>query len=208
MPDDGTPAVLASDAEREHSCSVLREASVEGRLTLDEFSLRVDRALAARTRADLLAVTVDLPAVRPSREPIRTSVAVLSSMDRRGFWRVGEQSGAVAVLGSCTLDLRGALISGPVTTIDATVVMGSLEVIVPEGIEVELDGVCFMGSRTVKLAGGPPAIGAPVVRITGTTVMGSVTVRDSPTLGERLSGALDRMLGAGSSTATPQTPPR
>ncbi len=195
MADDSTPAVLASDAEREHVCSLLREASVEGRLTLDEFSQRVDRALAGRTRADLAAVTSDLPAVRPAREPVRTSVAVLSSVDRRGFWRVGEQSSVVAVMGSCKLDLRGALIAGPVTTIEAVVVMGSLEVIVPEGVEVELEGGSFMGSRTLELAGGPPPIGAPVVRITGMSIMGTVTVRDSPTLRERPSGAVDRMLG-------------
>ncbi len=205
MTDEPLPAVLASDAEREHVCSVLRDASVDGRLTLDEFSIRVDRALAARTRADLAAVTADLPSVRPAREPIRASVAVLSSLERTGFWRAGERSGAVAILGSCRLDLRGALISGPVTTIDATVVMGSLEVIVPQGVEVELEGSSFMGSQTVKLNAGPPTTGAPVVRITGTTVMGSVTVRDSPTLGERLGGAIDRMLGGGGQP--PQAPP-
>jgi hypothetical protein len=194
--DPAPPAVLASDAERELVCSQLREAAVDGRLTLDEFTQRVDRALAARTRAALAVVTGDLPAVRAGRPPVRSSVAVMSTVDRRGFWRVGDHSFVVAVMGNCRLDLRGALIGGPVTVIDARVLMGSLEVVVPQGVEVELEGASFMATRKSKLNGPPPPTGAPVVRITGFAVMGSVTVRDSPTLGERLRGAIDRTLGA------------
>src|SRR2546429_929816 len=138
MADPGSPAVLASDAEREHVCSQLREAAADGRLTLDEFTARVERALGARTRSDLAVVTGDLPAARAGRPPVRSSVAIMSRVDRRGFWRVGERSVAVAVMGNCRLDLRGALISGPVTVVDAIVFMGRLEVIVPEGVEVEV----------------------------------------------------------------------
>src|SRR5262245_13015232 len=116
MTDVPVPAVLASNAELEQVCAVLREASVEGRLTLEEFSVRVDRAPGARTQADLAAVTADLPAVRPAREPISRSAAALSSIERTVFWRAGERSTAVAILGSYKLDLRGALISGLVTT--------------------------------------------------------------------------------------------
>ena len=41
------PAILASDAEREHSIALLQGGVVEGRLTLEEFSDRVSRAQAA-----------------------------------------------------------------------------------------------------------------------------------------------------------------
>jgi len=40
------PAILAGDAEREHSTQLLSQAVVEGRLTLEEFSDRVGRAQA------------------------------------------------------------------------------------------------------------------------------------------------------------------
>ena len=40
---------------------VLKDAFVDGRLTRDEFGARTDRALAARTRADLAALIADLP---------------------------------------------------------------------------------------------------------------------------------------------------
>lgn len=49
------------DAEREAVAAQLREHYADGRLTLDELNERLDQAFAARTRADLTAVTRDLP---------------------------------------------------------------------------------------------------------------------------------------------------
>jgi hypothetical protein len=205
-PEPSPPAILASDAERERTSEVLRQASVEGRLTLDEFSVRVERALAARTRDELEAVTQDLPAIAPTRpaqpvpgmvprQAVRSSVSIISSIERKGFWRADETMLAVSVMGSCKLDLRGATISAPVTTINAYVVMGSLDVIVPFGVEVELEGTAIMGSKESKLKGPPPGPGAPIVRINAFSLMGSVTVRDSARLGERLRQAIEDRLG-------------
>jgi hypothetical protein len=200
------PSILASDAERERTSEVLRQASVEGRLTLDEFSVRVEQALAARTRDELQAVTRDLPAIAPTRpaeqvpgmvprRAVRTSVSIMSGVERKGFWRVDETTLAVSVMGSCKLDLRGAAISAPVTTINAYVVMGSVDVIVPFGVEVELEGIAIMGSKESKLKGPPPGPGAPIVRVNAFALMGSVTVRDSARLGERLRQAIEDRLG-------------
>ena len=44
---DETPAVRASDAEREQTVARLRDATAEGRLSLEEFAQRADRAFAA-----------------------------------------------------------------------------------------------------------------------------------------------------------------
>jgi hypothetical protein len=198
--------ILASDAERERTSEVLRQASVEGRLTLDEFSERVEQALAARTRDELQAVTRDLPVIAPTsraqpvrgtvgRQPVRASVSIMSGVERRGFWRVDEETLAVSVMGSCKLDLRGAAISAPVTTINAYSLMGSVDVIVPFGIEVELEGIAIMGMKEAKLTGPPPAPGAPVVRVNAFTIMGSVIVRDKARLGERLRKAIEDRLG-------------
>lgn len=208
MPDETPPSILASDAERERTSEVLRQASVEGRLTLDEFSQRVEQALTARTRDELQAVTRDLPAIAPTRmvesprgagatrQAIRASVSIMSGVERKGFWRVDEETLAVAVMGSCKLDLRGAAISAPVTTINAYVVMGNVDVIVPFGVEVELEGLAIMGTKEAKLSGPPPAPGAPVVRVNAFALMGAVTVRDKPTLGERMRKAIeDRLSG-------------
>jgi hypothetical protein len=191
----GELAVRASDAERRETTERLKRACVEGRLTLDEFGERVERALAVRTRGDLDALTADLPVTAVSgavaavgeavarvdhRTAVSTTLALMSSADRTGRWRIGEESRVIAVMGGCKLDLRSATISAPVTVIRAYVLMGNVNVIVPEGVEVELDGLAVMGSRSMKLKGPPAAAAAPVVRIEGWVLMGDLTVRDRP----------------------------
>jgi hypothetical protein len=52
----------ASHADRERVVGILKAAFVQGMLDQDEFGQRVSRALAARTHADLAALTADLPA--------------------------------------------------------------------------------------------------------------------------------------------------
>jgi Domain of unknown function (DUF1707) len=69
----GTPAagdgrLRASHGDREQVVDVLKAAFVQGRLTQDELEARVGQALAARTYADLAALTSDLPA-EPDRAP-------------------------------------------------------------------------------------------------------------------------------------------
>jgi hypothetical protein len=48
---------------------VLKAAFVQGRLVKDEFDLRVGQAFAARTQAELAAVTADLPAEPATAQP-------------------------------------------------------------------------------------------------------------------------------------------
>jgi len=59
----GDPKVRASDADRERTATLLREHHAVGRLTAEEFSERVDKALAARTLGDLEVLLADLPAI-------------------------------------------------------------------------------------------------------------------------------------------------
>ncbi len=55
------PVRGVGDAEREHAVTSLRDHCTAGRLTLDEFSERVDAALGSRTRGELEATLDDLP---------------------------------------------------------------------------------------------------------------------------------------------------
>jgi len=57
----GQAAERASDSDRDHVVTLLRDHLAVGRLTLDEFSERTGSALAARTRGELDAVLADLP---------------------------------------------------------------------------------------------------------------------------------------------------
>jgi hypothetical protein len=61
----GRGRLRASHADREQVIGTLKAAFVQGMLDKDEFDLRVGQAFAARTYAELAAVTADIPA-RPS----------------------------------------------------------------------------------------------------------------------------------------------
>jgi DUF1707 SHOCT-like domain len=73
-----------SDSEREAVVATLREHFFAGRLSVDEFTERVERAYSARTAGDLAAVDDDLPALegvsrrrrKPWLVPGNTSFAV------------------------------------------------------------------------------------------------------------------------------------
>jgi hypothetical protein len=74
----GQGRLWASHADREQVIDVLKTAFVQGRLDRDELGLRVGRALASWTCADLAALTADIPArLAPARppQPARESVS-------------------------------------------------------------------------------------------------------------------------------------
>jgi len=62
-PAAGSDQLRAGHADREQVIEALKVAFVHGRLTKDELDTRAGRALSARTRADLAALTADIPAV-------------------------------------------------------------------------------------------------------------------------------------------------
>ena len=63
--DPSASELLASDADREHVTSVLQRGVAEGRLSLDDFQLRLDRALQAHTFGELAPLIRDLPPPLP-----------------------------------------------------------------------------------------------------------------------------------------------
>ncbi len=58
-----------SDREREGAVDLLSEHAAQGRLNVEELDARVDGALAARTRAELAALTRDLPVSAQGERP-------------------------------------------------------------------------------------------------------------------------------------------
>lgn len=58
-----------SDGEREAVATRLRDAAAEGRLDPEELDERLTTAYAARTRADLVPLTRDLPVPGPAPPP-------------------------------------------------------------------------------------------------------------------------------------------
>ena len=178
--------MLASDNDRDIALALLREASVDGRLTLEELAERAEQVQVARTRDDVAAATAGLDAAAPA--PVEEGVkhrALFSSFTRQGRWRIARQGRYSAVFGSVKLDLREAVLPGPEVDIEARASFGSVEVIVPEGVLVELSGGGALSSQDLKVQGDAPE-GAPLLRIHHRGVCGSLTVRSKPKLVEQL----------------------
>ena len=83
-PEPLTHVARLSDAERDQAVELLRDHSVQGRLSHDTFMRRIDLALQARERAELDALTSDLP---PAQGPVSRllvgSVQALSAFGLR-----------------------------------------------------------------------------------------------------------------------------
>ncbi|MGA3154729.1 MAG: DUF1707 domain-containing protein [Streptosporangiaceae bacterium] len=76
---------LALQADRERVIDVLKAAFVQGRLDIDELDLRVGRALASRTFAELATVSADLPAGPAGAQPPRWLMSKAARWGASGF---------------------------------------------------------------------------------------------------------------------------
>lgn len=184
-PDDAAaPSLRVSDADRDAVVELLAQRTADGTLTLDEFAQRVDTALTARTRADLERARADLPAAAPAaasrRSPTNTVLSIMAGAGKKGRWRCGERVTAVAVMGGCYIDFRGAEIDAPVVHVTAVAVMGGIDIVVPEGIEVSLDGLPVMGGKSMQVKNVPVLPGSPRILVHAFPIMGGVTVRSRP----------------------------
>lgn len=170
----GDASYRASDAEREQAVDALREHLLAGRLTLEEFSERVEATLGARVGADLARVQQDLPAVpAPSRrKPARFTGALFGHVVRRGRLRLQHWTLAVSALADIDLDLREASIDSPQTTLTVFAVGGNADIYVPEGLNVDVSGLTVFGHRRDwghdLAADDAPAICVRVIGVLGT----------------------------------------
>jgi hypothetical protein len=207
LPERPDPSQLRiSDADRHQVAELLREAAGEGRLEIDELDERLEATFAAKTYADLVPITVDLPVqpqaqaavparrAAPTSTTYETSLALLGSASRKGAWLVPERHTAFAMMGGVDLDLREATFAAREVTIVANTIMGAVDIAVDAHTVVVIDGVGLMGSfeqgrDRVEAQLSPDS---PVVRVKGFALMGSVTVvRKGPpktSIRQRLTG--------------------
>ena len=189
---DDPSQLRISDAERHQVAEILRDAAGEGRLDLDELDSRLEATYAARTYADLVPITLDLPshpqqvpATRAAASPLvvpgpdkQTHFAVLSGFERRGVWTVPAHLTVLAFWGGAELDLRQAKFAARECVITINVMMAGATVIVPPHVNVQMEGTGIMGGYS-----GPSGLvdavldaGSPTVRIRGVAIMGGVNV--------------------------------
>lgn len=119
--------------------------------------------------------------------------SIMSKVKRQGAWQPADQVGVFALLGDAHLDFTQAeLADSGMVEIRAIALLGSIKVVVPEGAEVEIEGVPLLGRFQQKTrkwrkarevvrewaTGQPPEPSdePPLFRITGFALMGNVDV--------------------------------
>jgi hypothetical protein len=188
------PAQLRiSDAERHQVAEILRQAAGEGRLDLEELEQRLEQTYAARTYADLVPITLDLPA-HPHAPPVvrpavaspqvvpgadrESHLAILSGLSRKGVWVVPRQMTILCLMGGAELDLRQAKFAAHEVVITINAFMGGAQVIVGPTTRVQMEGTGIMGgySEPSGLVEADLDESSPVVRVKGVAIWGGVSV--------------------------------
>jgi hypothetical protein len=120
-----------------------------------------------------------VPTVRDDvpRQEKQNLVAVMFGMSRTGVWVPPYEIDFFALMGGAELDFREAILPSGVVEVNAIVVMGGLEIVIPPGVRVEVNGSGVMGGFAEEgLSDQPFAPDAPVIRINGIAIMGGVDV--------------------------------
>ncbi|GAA3248721.1 hypothetical protein GCM10017691_59180 [Pseudonocardia petroleophila] len=185
------PAVRVGDTERRAADERLQRAHGEGRLTLAEYEERSAGAWAARTRADLDALTADLPAPGPAvpaaagpvavdRDPgapawVRRAGGLLGTLvvGAAVLWGGGQLLGrddGAAVFGSRTI----ALAPGD-DRVELGFLFGSTDVVVPDDARVVVNGAVVFGS--VDCDAACSGTGVREITVDASGAFGSVDVR-------------------------------
>lgn len=162
----------------------MNEAVGEGRLTLDEFTQRLNQVYATTTRGELQRITADLPAAGSANSALpaetgkrRWKLAILGGSDYKGRWRVPAKIGFFALLGGSKIDLCEARLQNNEVEITLVSILGGSDVIVPQGIRVEVDSTNILGGDDVKIDESAEVANSPVVRIRACSILGGNDIR-------------------------------
>jgi hypothetical protein len=183
------PATMrASDQDRDRVVEILQTAAGDGRLTAPELDERLEAALTARTYADLVALTTDLPVAGAMPVPALPGDARpkdlvridcrSGSVRRDGRWLVPRRIEAKTTSGTILLDFTQAVISQSALAIDADVRSGTLTLITRPGIVVDTEDVSTRsGAVSVKAPWDADTPETLRITISGQVRSGSIVAR-------------------------------
>ena len=184
---------VALRQRRDRTIEVLCDHFARDHLDADELERLIDRAHQATTPAQLDGLLAGLPALTPAPDagglparparpaapagPQQRVLAVMGGAERRGGWTPAARLRVVAVMGGVVLDFREARLDPGVTEVDILAVLGGVLLIVPPEVRVEASGSGFLGGFEHTASGhAPPAGDGPLLRVTGTAVLGGVQI--------------------------------
>jgi len=185
-----SPALRASDADRDRVIDMLRAAVADGRLDPAEYDERVETALSARTFEALAPLTADLgsgpgtalavpPPARAKPGAKRLVIKQRHGFVRRdGDWTLPEHLVVRTRWSAVELDLTQAVPTGPELVVDMRVVGGGVTLFLAPGMVVDANDLAVkFGGTTITRDSGD---GAPVtlrVRVVGRLKHGGIETR-------------------------------
>jgi hypothetical protein len=193
-----------SDSDRHQVAEVLREAAGEGRIDFEELDERLEATYAARTYADLVPITLDLPVQPAAGLPVQPAggattpspvvsggpaeerhLAIMGGVDRKGVWTMPAHMTVTCFMGGADLDLRQAQFAAREVVLTINAVMGGADIKVNPHTHVVMEGTGIMGGYSGPSDTTPAELDAnsPVLRIRGFALMGGVSVSRRPAPG-------------------------
>jgi hypothetical protein len=216
------------ESSRREAIRLLCRAQAEDRLSVEAFQTRLEHVEHAPNQATLAAVVADLEDLPPPALTARYPVApadhtdvvpaqpnfavdpvspaeylrvssVFASSKRAGAWTVPLEVDGMVFFGELSLDLRDAVFGSDVVDINVDVKVGSFELIVPAGTQVEneIEETLSSSSHSTRSARGARPNGL-LVRLRGKAFLASIDVKEKfPTKPGKVANVLRRLLGAG-----------
>ncbi|HXD22036.1 MAG TPA: LiaF domain-containing protein [Gemmatimonadaceae bacterium] len=180
------------ETDRERVIQTLCAHFAHDNLNTQELELRFEHAYQAQTGAELRALVAGLPSLPPEALPAtplygvapraqaereKRHLVVMSNVSKRGQWTPARDTKVTCVMGSAKFDLREAYLLDGETHFDLKVVIGEVELIVPPGLRVEADGFAIMGEFDDAHSAGVVDPHAPVIRVSGSVIMGASRIK-------------------------------
>ena len=176
--------LLASDAERERAVVRLKDASAEGRLTLDELVERTASAYAARTHGELVHVTAGLPEPSPTATPspraesrTRYVIALFAPVRRRNRWKLGRRTFVFSLFAPTFFELGQASLESDDATITVLSIFAPVNVTAPPALDLETSVISIFAPLQERGEMSAPGAHAPRIRINGLALFAPVFVK-------------------------------
>jgi hypothetical protein len=209
MQGDAHPAKLAIRDRRERVIAQLTESFAQDELSMEVFETRIDAAYRCQTDTDLDALVADLrtrnspgdaAAIVPQTELVQMERAagaqalslvqveprpvlraLFSNIERCDRAVLPQAARVEAIFGNVEMDLRETRFASSVTELRVKAVFGSIEIVVPADITVEVHGAGIFGNfeGATRTTADPDAL---TLRVVGSAIFGSVVVRTVPPL--------------------------
>ncbi|WP_127346508.1 LiaF domain-containing protein [Pseudidiomarina mangrovi] len=171
-------------------------------ISAEAFERRLDEAMASNSHQHLVDLVSDLPMEADKRYDASKErsfspkyaagdnteddkiISILGNGLREGEWLVPKRIKVIDILGSSKLDFTDAIFQHQHIEIELATVLGSVEIFVPESVNVTVKMFNIIGSSENS---APSMAGrqAPHITITGYSVLGSLDVKVKRTMKEK-----------------------